>query len=492
MSKKTASQGFDLGQGFDAGVAAGGMDLGPYAGHYQELFADALDDGVITLEERDRLDKAADNLGMDRMKIHQLEQAMIQAYEAHNRVKVVEKWEAEPRSLQPIDVQAAGDEGRAMLLAQIERLNARIAELEEELREARSHINVEVDLSGLDDVVVDDEPLDRLRARIRRDPTNPKHFVSLFQACGRAGDSDGRFRAAQALVVLGSTDSTHRSVNDEHAPGGLITPERALTQENWHDQLYHPELEVVTSNILSLLTPAALVGRAASLKRDKKLPNLDASQKQELASTTIAGVRALGWAATVLGMPAPTVYADPSRDMGHVHVPSMPPFSLLGKRALGGLSLPAQAFLAGRHMTFYRAEFFAKVLFPGVQELEDLFLAGLLLGSPGLPIAAHLKARVKPLSDAVAPLLDGPKLDTLRAQFKTFVADGGRTNLLRWSESVDKTACRAGFLLCGDLAAAAKVLEKEEGARGPLLTDLLAFVASENIGELRQRLGIAV
>ncbi len=492
MSDKTAAAGFDLAQGFDAGVAAGGMDLGPYASHYQELFADALDDGVITAEERERLDKAADNLGMDRMKIHQLEQAMISAYEAHNRVKVVERWEDEPRSLQPIDVQAAGDEGRAMLLTQIERLTARIAELEEELREARSHINVEVDLSGLDDVEVDDEPLDRLRARIRRDPTNPKHFVSLFKACARAGDADGRFRAAQALLVLGADDAEYRAVNDEHAPGGLITPERALAQDNWHDELYHPELEVVTSNIMALLTPAALVGRAASLKRDKKLPTLEDSKKQDIASTTIAAVRALGWAATVLGMPAPTVYADAGRDMGHVHVPAMPPFTLLGKRALGGLSLPEQAFLAGRHMTLYRAEFFAKVLFPAVQELEDLFLAGLLLGSPGLPIAAHLKARVKPLSDAIVPLLDAPKLDTLRAQFKSFVAEGGRTNLLRWSESVDKTACRAGLLLSGDLAAAAKVLEREEGARGPLLTDLLAFIASDNLGQLRQRLGISV
>lgn len=492
MSEDRDSSAFDLSQGFDPGQVAGGLELGPYASHYQELFADALEDGVITAEERERLDKAADNLGMDRLKLNQLEQAMVRAYEAHNRVKVVEKWEAEPASLKPIDVEAAGDAARAMLLAQIERLQARIVELEEELREARSHINVEVDLSGIDDASTLDEPIDRLQSRVRRDPTNPRLFQSLFTACGQVGDRDGQYRAAQALCVLGAADEEQRKLVEQHEPEALISPQRSLTQDGWHQDLHHAELEVVTSNILSLVTPAALVGRAASLRREKKLPQLDDDQKHDPSGSTVAAVRALGWSATVLGMPAPVIYVDATRDVAYAHVPAMPPWSLLGKAVLSGRKPKEQAFLAGRHMTYYRAEFFAKVLFPAVPELENLFLAALLLGSPSLPIAAHLKTRVRPLADSLAPLLDAPKLDALRQQFKAFVADGGRTNLLRWSESADKTAARAGLLICGDLRTAAALLEAEEGARGPLLTDLLAFSVSARYHNLRKQLGIAL
>jgi hypothetical protein len=148
--------------------------------------------------------------------------------------------------------------------------------------------------------------------------------------------------------------------------------------------------------------------------------------------------------------------------------------------------------LAARHVTQYRSEFFVKVLFPGVSELEDLFLAALLIGSPGLPIAQHLRTRVTPISEALGPMLDGPRRDSLRQQYKAFVADGGRTNLLRWCNSVDKTACRAGLLLSGDLASAAHLLEREEGPKGPLFTDLLGFLVSDRYSQLRQRLGIAL
>jgi hypothetical protein len=116
----------------------------------------------------------------------------------------------------------------------------------------------------------------------------------------------------------------------------------------------------------------------------------------------------------------------------------------------------------------------------------------LLIGSPGLPIAQHLRTRVTPISEALAPMLNPAQLDSLRQQFKAFVADGGRTNLLRWSESVDKTACRAGLLLCGNLSSALEVLQPEEGPKGPLSADLLAFVVSDRYGQLRQKLGIAI
>ncbi len=490
MGADRESSGFDLGGGFAVGQASGGLDLGPFASHYQELFADALEDGVITTEERERLDKAADNLGINRMQLQQLEQAMIHAYEMHNRVKVVEKWEAPVASLQPIDVKAAGDAGRQMLLAQIDRLNARIAELEEELREARAHVAVEVDLSGLEAVDDVEQSVDELRVRVRRDPTNTKLLQSLFSANQQQGDLDGSYCAAQALAVLGAANETQRALVGKYARKGLIVPRQALSQEDWHDSLLHPELEITTNNIMSLVAPSALMGRVAALRREKKLLTLPQERKQDLAKTTVMAARALGWAAAVLGMPAPPVYVDPTREVGYAHVPAMPPFSLVGKGVLSGRTQLDNAFLAGRHLTAYRAEFFVKVLFGAVTELEDLFLAALLIGSPGLPIAAHLRTRVAPLSDALKPMLAPAQLDQLRQQFQAFVADGGRTNLLRWSDSVDKTACRAGLLLCDDLASAVKLLEPEEGPLGPLASDLVGFAVSARYAALRERLGL--
>jgi len=493
MSQHKDAGGFELSRGFDQGKLAGALDLGPLGTHYGELFADALEDGVITAEERERLDQAADNLGISRARLRELERAMVNAYETHHRIKVT-LGSAEPGSSAEEVAPGAGPPVEpALLLAQIERLNHRIQGLEAELREARSHVNVEVDLSGLAAAEPEpDESQEQLRARIRRDPTNPESFARLYRAAARDSDRDAQCRAAQALVALGAAEPAQAALAAEYQPKGLIAPKRALSQDDWTSLLSHPELEIVTGQILSLITPAALMGRVAVLLHEKQLVSLPDSQKEDSAKSTVMAVRALSWAATVLGMPTPSIYTDTLRDAAFVHVTAVPPYSLVGKGALSGRTQAENAFLAARHMTYYRAEFFVKILCPGISDLEDLFLAALLVGSPSLPIAAHVQGRVAPIASALEPLLDAERKDALRAQFKAFVADGGRTNLLRWSEHVDKTACRAGLLLSGDLACATRLLALEEGPEGPLRADLLAFVVSDRYARLRRQLGIAV
>jgi hypothetical protein len=189
-------------------------------------------------------------------------------------------------------------------------------------------------------------------------------------------------------------------------------------------------------------------------------------------------------------MAPPPVFVEPERDVGYSHQPGVPPYSLVGANVLRGKTHTQHAFLAARHLVLYRQEYFVKTLYSSVTDLEDLFLAALLLGSPTLPIAEHLKNRVAPISKGLAPMLDAAQLDALRADFKNFVAEGGRTNLMRWSTSVDKTACRAGLLLCGDLPAAVALLAEEEGAKGPLAADLLGFAVSERHAALRAHLGL--
>src|SRR5258706_8690418 len=101
--------GFEHAEGFVAGELSGGFGLGPLEIQYEELFAEALADGVITPEERMRLEKAADNLGLDRSRLFKLEQAMVAAYQSRHRVQIVEHYEDAAPSLSPLRVAAEGD-----------------------------------------------------------------------------------------------------------------------------------------------------------------------------------------------------------------------------------------------------------------------------------------------------------------------------------------------------------------------------------------------
>ena len=203
-------------------------------------------------------------------------------------------------------------------------------------------------------------------------------------------------------------------------------------------------------------------------------------------------VRCFAWSASILGMTAPPLYADPEFAGLVAMVPGVPPASRLGKLALSGRSPAELAFVAGKHLAGYREEHFLRKLLPSIEDLEDIFLAALVIGNPGLPLNPDVKARVAPVANAIRPILEPLLIDRLRGHFLRFVEEGGRTNLQRWAHAADATATRAGLLLCDDLAAAERMLTLEQVSDvSAKMDDLLAFVVSDRFIKLRKQLGIA-
>jgi len=348
-------------------------------------------------------------------------------------------------------------------------------------------------LSGLDaeEGEATEDPEEWAR-RIRRDPTKPEPYHRLFRIYVARRDADRRFCVAQALAVLGEATAPERAAYEEHRASSLIAPRASLSPSAWYDQLFHGDEEVLTGQIFGVIAPAVLVGRVTALRRDKKLHQPDPAAVQHLEKTTLTSVRALGWAAAILGLAVPPVYVEKGRGVAYEHIPAVPPITVVGSKALSGRTQLELAFLAGRHLCWYRQEHFVRTLFSSVPDLEDLFLAALVIGSPTLPIANDTKHRVAPVARAIEPMLEPAQVDALRGHFLRFVEEGGRTNLQRWSAGAEKTACRAGLLLCHDLGTALSLLEPEEGRLGELAKDLLAFSTSDRYATLRQQLGIAI
>jgi len=133
------------------------------------------------------------------------------------------------------------------------------------------------------------------------------------------------------------------------------------------------------------------------------------------------------------------------------------------------------------------------LLAPEMADLENFFLAALSVANAAIPMGPEVKERVAPLSRAIEPLLEPAQVERLRGQFTRFIEDGGRTDLGRWAESVERTAARTGLLLAGDLAAAHAVLEAEnaETVRDKM-DDLIVFVMSDRYAQLRKQIGIAL
>jgi hypothetical protein len=494
---------FEHEQGFQQGEISGQLALGKFEAHYEEIFAEVIEDGIITQEERARLNKAADALGLDRARLRRLEDALNAAYEARHRVRVRElaDEEAPPKSIvvsPPSPTAAATIDPRVpQLEKRIAQLEALVADLTAELEQARAQVQVEVDLSNISApaapaaaaaAVEDPEELSR---RVRADPRDVESLRGLYAAYGKSPvDADRRPLVAQALVYLGAADDAQKAAATSGRQSGLIRPSGSLTGDGWR-LLFHPDEEILTGQIFSVIAPAVLLGRVSTLRRDKALPTLDPAQRQDPKMSTIQAVRCFTWAGQILGLGSPPLYASPESPGLVEMIPGMPPSARLGKRVLSGRSPFELAFLAGAHLCWYREEHFVRLLVGSIADLEDLFLAALTIANTSLPLSSDMKRRVEPIARAIEPILEPVAVDRLRGHFLRFLDEGGRTNLQRWAAAADRTAARAGLLLSNDLLAAQSVLEMEQpDAAASKMDDLIVFSTSDRYARLRQVLGL--
>jgi hypothetical protein len=483
---------------FTAAATTGNVRLGQLESLYEELFADVIADGIITLDERAQLDKMADNLGLDRARLRRLEEALQAAYEARYHVVIRDLADEAPPVASLTPLEPATDPRTLALERRIAQLEARIIDLERELTEARSQVAVEVDLSdaaaprAAGAAAPEDDPAE-LERRLRHDPRDDNSLHALYRQCIRAGDADRALFTAQALDAIGAANAEERAFAAKHRQEGLIRPTSPVTPEAWTRLLFHPEEEPLVGEIFSVVVSAVLMGRLSALRRDKALVKLPVEKKQDPAKTTLQAVRAFAWGAAILGMVSPPLYADPDYEGLVEVVPAVPPATRLGVKALSGRKGGELAFLAGRNLAMQREEHFVRLLFPTIQGLEDIFLAALSIGNPGLPLSAETRQRVVPISKAIEPILEARGIDRMRGCFLRFVEEGGRANLQRWAGAVEKTAARAGLLLAGDLKSAQSVLELEDPAKAKeRMDDLLAFAVSERHAKLRKQIGIAI
>jgi hypothetical protein len=485
---------FEHEQGFQQGELSGQLRLGKFEAHYEELFAEVIEDGIITLEERARLNKAADALGLDRARLRRLEEALEAAYEARHRVRVREMADEQdaPASI-VLTPEPTNDPRVAMLERRIAQLEALVADLTSELEQARSQVQVEVDLSNIaaPAATAVEEDAEELARRVRSDPRDVVSLRGLYRAYGKSAvDADRRPLVAQALVYLGAADAEEKSVASSGRQGGLIRPAGSLTGDGWR-LLFHPDEEILTGQIFAVIAPAVLLGRVSTLRRDKALPTLDPATRQDPKMSTIQAVRCFTWAGQILGLGSPPLYASPDSPGLVEMIPGMPPSARLGKRVLSGRSPFELAFLAGAHLCWYREEHFVRLLVGSIADLEDLFLAALSIANAGLPLSPEIKRRVAPIARAIEPILEPVAVDRLRGHFLRFLEEGGRTNLQRWAAAADRTAARAGLLLANDLGAAQTVLEFEQPeAAASKMDDLIVFATSDRYAKLRQVLGL--
>jgi len=328
---------------------------------------------------------------------------------------------------------------------------------------------------------------------VRLQPRDPELLRALYAALQRADDVDRRWCIAHTLSHLGEANEEEQATFERYATTGLIKPKRAVNEDEWRELLFHPQEDLLTGAILAEIAPAVLLGHAPSIRASITPDVADPSQRVDPRESTVQAARCFAWAAPLLGLAAPPLYAAPE-DPGIATLLLDPkPATRLGAKSLVGRSARELAFIAGRHLSWYRKEHLLGWPSRSLRRLEDMFVAALTIGNPGLPITPEIKERVEPIARTIRPLLDDAAVERLREYFGSFVEDGGRTNLVTWIEAADRTSACTGMLLCNDLSVARAMLELEDKSRAAeRMDELIVFFTAGRCSLLRKRIGIAI
>ena len=378
----------------------------------------------------------------------------------------------------------------------LERVDAAVAQLEkardlapEDL--ARSAALAEIYASDLDQFA--DKALVSQHELLRRDPFNPANYRALRKLYTHKKEPDPAWCTCQALHVMKSAEPDEDRFYGRMRAETSAEAKTAVSAEDWATVLTHELVDPILTQIFQLIEPAIIARNAKSLEQ----LGLHPGDAVDLQSFAYPIPQTLFYAAGVLGMtPPPTLHnpQDPGC-IGFLH--STPPSIMLGHAALAtGLPTQAGAFIAARHMTYYRPGLYVRHLVPTGTGLRAWLFGAIRLVHDAFPVAAELESTVKENGQAIRPAIDGPAREQLTS-LVTKLLQGGSIDLKRWVAGIDLSADRAGFVVCHDLEFACEMIKGSDEASAAIphrdrIKELTLFSVDPKYFGIRQRLGIAI
>jgi CheY-like chemotaxis protein len=320
-----------------------------------------------------------------------------------------------------------------------------------------------------------------LRMRLRRDPTSPEPAVALFEHATAASRFDVAFMAASALVAMGAAPAGAQEMYQRFRPRFVVRAQKTFEPELW-DEVRHPDDSAAIGHLFAILEP--VIGPVAP----RHLADVEVDEGTPVGDAELppAFVRLRAYAAHMLGVAVPPVYARP--DFGHqIHVAAVtPPVLLVGDEALAAPERSELSFRLGRAMSYLRPGRTMAGSHPA-RFLKQTLLAAFSATHQGG--SEELERGVRDLRDAIGRLTAddlaeaGRLLEYLRSENRTI-------NLSRWTRAMGRTADRVGLALSGDLPAAGRFTR--EAGEADAFVDLVDFAISPSFAKLRVQMGLSI
>ncbi|MCB9708426.1 MAG: tetratricopeptide repeat protein [Myxococcales bacterium] len=328
------------------------------------------------------------------------------------------------------------------------------------------------------------------QALLNFDPFRVESYKQLYKLYFEEREYDKAWCVSSALVFLQSAEEEHRQFYGQYQAKGMVRPKRRMDEGAWLTLLRHPDEDVLLSGIFETICPALSAIRAGS---DKKF-GLNKKYLHDPATSTVTFAKTFHFVSQILNIThTPRLFLRPDKPGGLVHVVADPPALLAGSSVLQGFNPQDLTFLVAKHLTYHRPQYYLRKVLETRDELKTALLAAVKICGTGLK-DPNVDQWAQEISSRMQPV----ELERLRKLCKQFVDSGAVTNVKGWSQAIELSACRAGFLLNGSLEVASRLIQAEPPSHPDDLPakdkvkQVVRFSASEEYFELRKKLGIQI
>ncbi|HEY1558512.1 MAG TPA: tetratricopeptide repeat protein [Kofleriaceae bacterium] len=333
---------------------------------------------------------------------------------------------------------------------------------------------------------------------LRKEPFKYDSYKALRKIYMDTHQYDKTWCVCNTLAFLKKADPDELQFYEQYKPRGLVKAKNMMTNETWA-KLVHPD----ENRYISAIMGACWQGVAAMKAYPHKDFGVKRKDRRQLQGDPLMFSKLFLYVAQVLNVPLPEVYLVEDNKAADIQLANaierseLCPSFVVRPHLLQGKNEREVAFLSARRLTFMRHDYYLRMLLPTNTELKVVVLSAIAMLQPRFPVPPDMVQTVASYVGEMQKRMPPHAMEQLAAVVQRFIQNQPAVDTAKWGHAVDAVSHRAGFVVCGDLEVAARMVSAEPvTVGGPQVKDkikeLVLYSISEEFFAVRAQMGLTI
>jgi hypothetical protein len=342
-----------------------------------------------------------------------------------------------------------------------------------------------------------DKAVEQHMAMLRHEPFKYDSYKALRKIYMDTHQYDKTWCVCNTLAFLKKADPDDMQFYEQYKPRGFVKAKQRMTEDIWR-RVNHPD----ENRYISAILGAIWQGAASIRAQPHKSFGLRRKDKRPIETDQLLFSKIFYYTAQVLNVPPPEVYLQDDQP-GEILLANcidknqLVPSFVVRQNLLQGRPEKEIAFAAAKKLCFMRPEHYLKMALPTNTELKTALMSALVLVRSDFPVPPDMRQNVAVYLPEMQKRIPPQMAEQLHAVVGRFLQAAPEVNMAQWGHAVEATSHRVGFVICGDLETAARMVSAEPTVVGgpqakDKIKELVLYSVSEDYFAVRHHLGLTI